>query len=33
LTTAVGMLTEMGMAFWLPEAETELAEANEPSVT
>jgi len=28
LSTAVAMLREMGMAFWLPEAEGELAEAN-----
>jgi hypothetical protein len=27
LATAVAMLREMGMAFWLPEAEKELAEA------
>ena len=26
LSTAVTMLREMGMAFWLPEAEGELAE-------
>jgi hypothetical protein len=26
--TAVGMLSEMGMAFWLPEAERELVEAT-----
>jgi hypothetical protein len=26
--TAVAMLEEMGMAFWLPEAERELAEAS-----
>ena len=26
LATAIGMLREMGMAFWLPEAERELAE-------
>jgi len=25
---AVAMLREMGMAFWLPEAEAELAEAG-----
>ena len=25
LSTAVSMLREMGMAFWLPEAEAELA--------
>jgi hypothetical protein len=25
---AIGMLRETGMAFWLPEAEAELAEAN-----
>jgi hypothetical protein len=25
LSTAVAMLREMGVAFWLPEAETELA--------
>ena len=25
LSTAVAMLREMGMAFWLPEAEDELA--------
>jgi tetratricopeptide (TPR) repeat protein len=28
LATAVAMLREMGMAFWLPEAEQELAEAS-----
>jgi tetratricopeptide (TPR) repeat protein len=28
LATAVGMLREMGMAFWLPEAERELAAAR-----
>ena len=28
LATAVAMLREMGMAFWLPEAERELAEAD-----
>jgi class 3 adenylate cyclase/tetratricopeptide (TPR) repeat protein len=28
LSTAVAMLREMGMAFWLPEAERELAQAN-----
>jgi predicted RNA polymerase sigma factor len=28
LSTAVAMLREMGMAFWLPEAEAELAGAN-----
>jgi hypothetical protein len=28
LATAVAMLREMGMAFWLPEAEAELAEAE-----
>jgi hypothetical protein len=28
LQTAVAMLREMGMAFWLPEAERELAEAG-----
>ena len=28
LATAVAMLREMGMAFWLPEAERELAEAS-----
>jgi tetratricopeptide (TPR) repeat protein len=28
LATAVAMLREMGMAFWLPEAERELAEAG-----
>jgi predicted ATPase len=28
LATAVAMLTEMGMAFWLPEAERELAGAS-----
>jgi hypothetical protein len=27
LATAVAMLREMGMAFWLPEAERELARA------
>jgi predicted RNA polymerase sigma factor len=27
LSTAVAMLREMGMAYWLPEAERELAEA------
>ena len=26
LATAVALLREMGMAFWLPEAERELAE-------
>jgi hypothetical protein len=31
LQTAVAMLREMGMAFWLPEAERELAEAAGPS--
>ena len=29
LTTAVAMLSEMGMAFWLPEAERELAAVTE----
>ena len=29
LATAVAMLREMGMAFWLPEAENELAEVND----
>jgi hypothetical protein len=29
LATAVAMLGDMGMAFWLPEAERELAEASE----
>jgi hypothetical protein len=28
LQTSVVMLTEMGMASWLPEAERELAEAS-----
>ena len=28
LATAVAMLSEMGMAHWLPEAEGELAEAG-----
>ena len=28
LATAVAMLREMGMAFWLPEAEAELAQSN-----
>jgi hypothetical protein len=28
LATAAAMLREMGMAFWLPEAEQELAEAS-----
>jgi class 3 adenylate cyclase/tetratricopeptide (TPR) repeat protein len=28
LSTAIAMLREMGMAFWLPEAERELAEAE-----
>ena len=28
LATAVAMLREMGMAFWLPEAERELGEAE-----
>ena len=28
LSTAVALLREMGMAFWLPEAEGELAEAG-----
>jgi predicted RNA polymerase sigma factor len=28
LSTAVAMLREMGMAFWLPEAEAELAQSN-----
>ena len=28
LATAVAMLREMGMAFWLPEAEAELAQAD-----
>jgi len=28
LATAVAMLREMGMAFWLPEAEREPAEAT-----
>jgi hypothetical protein len=28
LAMAVAMLRAMGMAFWLPEAEGELAEAN-----
>ena len=31
LSTAVAMLREMGMAFWLPEAERELAGAFETS--
>jgi hypothetical protein len=30
LATAVAMLREMGMAFWLPEAEAELARCDEP---
>jgi hypothetical protein len=30
LSTAVAMLREMGMAFWLPEAEAELARCDEP---
>jgi hypothetical protein len=29
LATAVAMLREMGMAFWLPEAERELAAINQ----
>ena len=29
LSTAATMLREMGMAFWLPEAERDLAEAGE----
>jgi hypothetical protein len=29
LATAVAMLREMGMAFWLPEAETALAEVSQ----
>jgi hypothetical protein len=29
LSTAVAMLREMGMTHWLPEAEKELAAANE----
>ena len=29
-STAVAMLREMGMAFWLPEAEAELARCDEP---
>jgi hypothetical protein len=28
LATAVAMLSEMGMAFWLPEAERELADVT-----
>jgi hypothetical protein len=28
LQTAAAMLREMGMAYWLPEAERELAEAG-----
>jgi hypothetical protein len=28
LSTAVAMLREMGMTFWLPEAEAELAQSN-----
>ena len=28
LSTAVAMLREMGMTFWLPEAEAELAKAD-----
>jgi hypothetical protein len=28
LATAVAMLRDMGMAFWLPEAEREMAEAG-----
>ena len=28
LATAIAMLSAMGMAFWLPEAERELAEAS-----
>jgi hypothetical protein len=31
LSTAVAMLREMGMAFWLPEAENELASTAPPS--
>jgi len=31
LSTAATMLREMGMAFWLPEAEAELADAEQPS--
>ncbi len=30
LATAVAMLREMAMTFWLPEAERELAEAEHP---
>ena len=33
LATAVALLGEMGMALWLPEAEQELAQANEPLAT
>ena len=32
LATAVSMLREMGMAFWLPEAEAELAQASSAPV-
>jgi hypothetical protein len=33
LATAVAMLREMGMAFWLSEAERELAKATAPLAT
>jgi hypothetical protein len=32
LVTAVAMLREMGMAFWLPEAERELAAVSPSAV-
>jgi len=31
LSTAVSMLSEMGMTFWLPEAEAELAQTTAPT--
>jgi hypothetical protein len=31
LATAVAMLREMGMAYWLPEAEAELAQTDSNS--
>jgi hypothetical protein len=31
LTTASAMFREMGMTLWLPEAESELAQADRPT--
>ena len=33
LTTAIQMLREMGMTFWLPDAEAELAQIGAPRPT